>query len=120
MTPNAPAFNAFSLTFENPGIMCFLAGSTITSFIDFPIKSGSLFKNPATIAVAFDKFVILDVKLIFFGITPLDTLVFFFGTFNFGTAIHILRLAGGSILMISKGSVFTITNPPRTEAATLS
>ena len=120
VTPNAPAFRAFSLTLGNPGIKCCLAGSTITSLIEFPINSESLFINPATIPDAFDKFKTLSVNLIFLGITPLDTLVFFFGTLIFGTAIHILRFVGGSILIISSGLVFTITNPPNTDAATLS
>ena len=120
MTPRAPALIAFSFTLANPGIICCLAGSTITSLIEFPIISESFFINPATIAAAFDKFKILSDSLIFFGITPLDTFVFFFGTLIVGTAIHILRLDGGSILITPKGFVFTITNPPNTEAATLS
>ena len=108
------------MTLLNPGIICCLAGSTITSLIELPINSESFLINPATIADAFDIFKTLSVNLIFFGITPLDILVFFFGTLILGTAIHILRFVGGSTLITSKGFVFTITNPPKTEAATLS
>ena len=35
---------------ENPGIKCCLAGSTITSLIEFPINSESLFMNPRNTA----------------------------------------------------------------------
>ena len=76
--------------------------------------------NPATIADAFDKFNTASVNFTFLGITPRETLVFFFGTSIFGTATHILRLVGESIEITFNGFVLTITNPPKTDAATLS
>ena len=59
-------------------------------------------------------------KETFFGIAPLETLVFFAGTFNFGTATHKTRSFGGCIFTTCKGFVLTITNPPNADAATLS
>ena len=100
--------------------MCCLAGSTITSLIEFPINSGSFFINPATIAEAFDKFNTASTNFTFLGITPLETFVFFLGTSIFGTATHILRFIGESIVITFNGFVLTITNPPKTDAATLS
>jgi len=39
---------------------------------------------------------------------------------NFGTATHKTKSFGGSNLITSKGFVFTTTNPPSNDAATLS
>src|SRR3972149_1929758 len=120
VTPRAPALRAFFFTLLNPGIICCLAGSTITSIIDFPIRIESFFINPTTIAAAFAKLRMLSEILILDGITLLDTLVFFAGTASLGIATHNTRSLGGSILITSRGFFLTITNPPRTDAATLS
>src|SRR4030066_6322 len=69
VTPKAPAVKAFFFTWLNPGIICNLAGSKITSFIEFPIISGSFFTNPATIAAALERFWMLSEIFNFFGIT---------------------------------------------------
>jgi len=79
-----------------------------------------LSKNPETILAAFERFAVKSDNLTVFGITALATFVFFFGTFNFGTATHKTKSFGGSILITSKGFVFTTTNPPSNDAATLS
>ena len=120
VTPNAPNLNAFFFTTSNPGIICFLAGSTITSLTDFPIRVESLFKNPATIFAALERFVIESDSLIVFGITALETFVFFFGTLISGTPIQRARSFGASILTTLMGFRLTITKPPRIDAATLS
>ena len=88
VTPNAPALSALFFTFEKPGIKCFLAGSTITSWTDLPIRSESFSKNPETMLAAFERFSVKSDNLTVFGITALEAFVFFFGTFNFGIAIH--------------------------------
>ena len=95
VTPYAPAANAFFFTLSNPGIICFLAGSTITSSTDHPISSEFLFEKPATIPDAFEIFFTTSNNETFFGITPLETLVFFAGTFNSGTATHKTKSFGG-------------------------
>ena len=120
VAPNAPADNAFFLILEKPGIICFLAGSTISSMTASPILLESLVKNPKIIAAASCWFLIFTMCSIFFGITLLETLVFFSGTFSFGIATHNTRSFGGSICITSSGFVLTITNPPSTDAATLS
>jgi len=79
-----------------------------------------LSKNPETILAAFERFAVKSDNLTVFGITALATFVFFFGTFNFGTATHKTKSFGGSNLITSKGFVFTTTNPPSNDAATLS
>ena len=54
VTPSAPACRAFFFTFANPGIKCCLAGSTISSLMEFPINTESFFKIPTTIAAALE------------------------------------------------------------------
>jgi len=111
VTPKAPALSALFFTFEKPGIKCFLAGSTITSWIDLPIRSESLSKNPETILAAFERFAVKSDNLTVFGITALETFVFFFGTFNFGTAIHNVEMipGGGAKIARAAGSSVQIT-----------
>ena len=69
---------------------------------------------------AFERFTVKSDNLTVFGITALEIFVFFFGTFNCGIAIHKTRSFGGFNLTTSNGFVFTITNPPSNDAATLS
>ena len=95
VTPYAPAAIAFFFTLSNPGIMCFLAGSTITSCTDLPINSEFFSEKPATIADAFEIFFTISDNETFFGMAPLETLVFFAGTFNSGTATHKTKSFGG-------------------------
>ena len=49
-----------------------------------------------------------------------ENLTYFAGTFNSGTATHKTRSFGGCIFTTCNGFVFTITNPPNADAATLS
>src|SRR5574340_1484247 len=56
VTPIAPALSAFFFTLSNPGIRCFLAGSTMMSFMEPPIKRTSFFINTAVNADAFERF----------------------------------------------------------------
>ncbi len=71
-------------------------------------------------AAAFERLATESERLICFGITPRETSVFLGGVFSFGTAMHSLRSVGGIILMTSSGLVLTMTNPPSTDADTLS
>jgi len=52
----AVGMNSFFFTRENPGMRCCLAGSTISSLMDRPIKAASFFKIPTTIDAALEIF----------------------------------------------------------------
>ena len=77
-------------------------------------------KNPETMLAAFERFSVKSDSLTVFGITALETFVFFFGTLNYGMATHKTKSFGGSNLITSNGFVLTTTNPPSNDAATLS
>jgi len=79
-----------------------------------------LSKNPETILAAFERFAVKSDNLTVFGITDLETYVFFFGTYNFGIATHKTKSFGGSNLITANGYVLITTNPPSNDAATLS
>jgi len=79
-----------------------------------------LSKNPETILAAFERFAVKSDNITVFGITALEIFVFFFGTFTFGTTNHRTKSFGDSNLITSEGFVFTTTNPPSNDAATLS
>ena len=112
---------------SNPGIIFFLAGSTIVSFIATRAESILPTANEAAIVVAFAKLKDASENLTVFGITPLEALVFCFGTLIFGIPRIILRSGGPKpITCIPPALIYcssyglTTTNPPIIDAATLS
>src|SRR2546422_1560733 len=77
VTPKAPDAIAFFFTLSKPGIRCFLAGSTIMSSMESPIRLTSFFINPTVMEDAFARFFTWSERAICCGSTLLDNLVFF-------------------------------------------